>query len=176
MRGAIWSKLLVNCAVTTLGALAGTTMRQYMQMPSARRLFDRVYDEALSVAIAAGVKLEPMLVNPVPPGWATRSIPSCEHAAWLDQLLAAYGDLKPSMLQDFERRRVTEIEFINGYVVERGRQLGIRTPVNEAIVGAVRAITDGRVAPHVRLLTTLLNGLPRSLHIGWQGERLHESP
>jgi 2-dehydropantoate 2-reductase len=164
MSGAIWSKLLVNCSVTTLGALAGTTMRQYIEMPSARRLFDRVYDEALSVALAAGVKLETMLVNPVPPGWANRSLPSCEHTKWLEQLLAAYGDLKPSMLQDFERRRVTEIEFINGYVVKRGHQLGVQTPVNEAIVAVVTAITHGRVDPHPRLLTTLLDGLPWPLH------------
>ena len=159
MNGAIWSKLLVNCAVTTIGAVAGTTMRGYMQMPPGRRLFNRAYDEALSVALAAKVELESMLVSPVPPGWANRSRPSCEHNAWLEQLLAAYGDLKPSMLQDFERGRVTEIAFINGYVVERGRQLGVPTPVNKALVGTVRAITDGRVDPDPRLLTTILEGL-----------------
>ena len=51
------------------------------------------------------------------------------------------------MLQDFERGRATEIDFINGYVVDTARQFGVNTPVNAAIVETVYAITRGQSVP-----------------------------
>ena len=47
------------------------------------------------------------------------------------------------MLQSLERSRRTEIDFINGYVVERGRQKGVPTPVNAALTTLVREIEAG---------------------------------
>jgi 2-dehydropantoate 2-reductase len=60
------------------------------------------------------------------------------------------------MLQDFERGRTTEIDFINGYVVDTARQFGLNTPVNTAIVEAVNAITRGQSAPGSNLLGQIL--------------------
>jgi 2-dehydropantoate 2-reductase len=156
IRGAVWSKLLLNCSVTTIGAIAGGTMRGYMALPEGRELFDRAYAEALSVALASGSHPEKMLVDPMPPGWAGRSVPGEAHDAWLGQISSFYGDVKPSMLQDFERGRTTEIEFINGYVVTVGRQHGVPTPVNAAIVQTVQAITRGELSPDPALLGRVL--------------------
>ncbi|MBI1754110.1 MAG: 2-dehydropantoate 2-reductase [Acidobacteria bacterium] len=156
MRGAAWSKLLLNCSVTTIGAVAGCTMREYIGRPEGRDLFDRAYDEALAVALASGTRPERMFADPVPPGWEGRSVPGSAHEAWLGQILDAYGDLKPSMLQDFERGRATEIDFINGYVVDLGRRFGVETNTNAAIVAAVHAITRGEVRPDLTLLGRIL--------------------
>src|SRR6202040_1699104 len=71
-QGAVWSKLLLNCSVTSIGAIAGLTMRAYIDRPEGRELFSRTYDEALSVALASGVRPEKMLVDPIPPGWNGR--------------------------------------------------------------------------------------------------------
>jgi 2-dehydropantoate 2-reductase len=147
LTGAIWSKLLVNCSVTTLGAIAGCTMRAYVGTPEGRAVFDRAYDEALAVALGSGARPERMMVEPIPPGWNGRAVPGPEHERWLEGVLTAYGDLKPSMLQDFERGRTTEVDFINGYVADLGRTLGIATPVNAAIVDTVHRITRGEVTP-----------------------------
>lgn len=147
LRGAVWSKLLVNCSVTTLGAVAGQTMRQYVASKAGRALFRRAYDEALAVARASGAEPQKMIVDPVPPRGADD--------AWLDQLLAAYGDLKPSMLQDFERGRRTEIDFINGYVAALGRKLGVPVATNEAITGLVHRIEQGQARPHPDRLAEL---------------------
>jgi 2-dehydropantoate 2-reductase len=155
LSGAIWSKLLLNCSVTTLGAIAGRTMRTYVATPTGRAVFDRAYDEALSVALASGARPEKMMVDPIPPGWSGRAAPGPEHEAWLARVLDAYGDLKPSMLQDFERGRATEIDFINGYVAELGRRLAVPTPVNAAIVETVHDIEQRRVAPDPALLERL---------------------
>lgn len=142
-RGAVWSKLLLNCAVTTLGAVAGCTMRQYLPAPGARELFDRVYDEALAVALAAGARPETMLVEPVP---------GPDRDAWRERVLAGYGDARPSMLLDFERGRRTEIDFINGYVADLGERLGVPVPANAAVAATVRAISRGELQPGLETL------------------------
>lgn len=90
----------------------------------------------------------------------TSNLRGAAHDAWIGQILEAYGDLKPSMLQDFERGRVTEIDFINGYVVNLGRQLEIPTPLNEAIVETVQAITRRQLASSPTLLTRILAASP----------------
>jgi 2-dehydropantoate 2-reductase len=58
LQGAVWSKLLLTSSVTTLGAIAGQTMREYIDRPGGRELFYRTYDEALSIALASGVRPE----------------------------------------------------------------------------------------------------------------------
>jgi len=156
LRGAVWSKLLVNCSVTTIGAIAGGTMREYMTSPEGRELFNRTYDEALSVALATGAQPETMLVEPIPPVWRADGIASEGRDTWITKILTAYGDVTPSMLQDIRRGRRTEIEFINGYVVNMARQFGLDAPINAAIVETVRAITSGRLAPNPELLAQVL--------------------
>jgi len=145
--GASWSKLLLNCSITTIGAISGSTMRQYIGTDEGLATFIGTYDEALNVAMAHGIQPEPMLVSPIPPGWSGKSQPNPDYNRWLAQLVESYGDLKPSMLQDFERHRKTEIRFINGYVADLGRKLGIPTPFNDAIVGIVSSIEAGRLEP-----------------------------
>jgi 2-dehydropantoate 2-reductase len=157
--GAVWSKLLLNCSVTTIGAIAGRTMRQYIELPDGHELFDRTYEETLTVALATGVQPERMIVDPVPPGWTGRIIRGAAYEAWIGQVVKGYGDLKASMLQDFERGRLTEVDFINGYALNLGRQLGIPTPINEAIVETVHAISHRQMAPSPRLLTRILHGV-----------------
>jgi 2-dehydropantoate 2-reductase len=156
LRGAMWSKLLLNCSVTTLGAVAGCTMRQYIDTPEGRRAFRGAYDEALNVALASGIKPERMLVEPIPPGWHGRSEPGASYDAWLETVLSNYGDLKPSMLQDFERSKITEIDFINGYVARLGQDLRVPTPVNAAVTETVHTIERGELRPAHMLLGEIL--------------------
>lgn len=156
LRGAIWSKLLLNCSVTTLGAVAGLTMRQFLALPGGRDLFLRTYGEALAVALASGDRPEKMVVEPVPPGWEGRSGSGGESEAWLGEILGFYGDIKASMLQDFEQGRPTEIDFINGHIVALGSRQGQATPVNAAITETVRAITRGEAVPGPGLLAGIL--------------------
>lgn len=167
MPGAAWSKLLLNCSVTTIGAVAGCAMREYIGLPEGRDLFDRAYGEALAVALASGARPERMLVDPVPPGWEGRGASGLAREVWIGQILDAYGDLKPSMLQDFERGRTTEIDFINGYVVNLGQRFGVETQANAAIVAAVHAITSGRLRPGLDLLGRILQG--GSPQTAWMG-------
>src|SRR5882724_11755964 len=138
MRSAVWAKLLLNCSVTTLGAIAARTMRQYIASSTGKEVFRRTYDEALSVALASGTRPERMIVEP---------IPGEDYGAWIEQVIAGYGDVKPSMLQDFEKGRRTEIDFINGYVAQMGEEIGVPVPMNAAMTELVHRIEQGQLQP-----------------------------
>ncbi|HKV79321.1 MAG TPA: ketopantoate reductase C-terminal domain-containing protein, partial [Candidatus Sulfotelmatobacter sp.] len=142
-----WSKLLINCSVTTLGALCSQTMRQYMETEAGKKVFRRTYEEALSVALAIGTRLERLAVDPIPPGWPS-NIAAVEHyESWVEAMIAFYGDIKPSMLQDLERGRKTEIDFINGYVVTLGHASGVPVHMNDTITDLVHQIERGVLQP-----------------------------
>jgi 2-dehydropantoate 2-reductase len=55
-----------------------------------------------------------------------------------------FRKLKSSMLQSLERGRPAEIEFMNGYVVQKGEQTGVPTPINTALTSMVREIDSGQ--------------------------------
>ena len=156
LRGSMWSKLLLNCSVTTIGAILGRTMREYVQLPLGRDVFEKTYSEALNVALALGEQPETMLVEPIPPPRTESGDTSQEYDGWFQQILENYGDTKPSMLQDFERGRSTEIEFINGYVVGLGKQNGMNVGFNEVIVAIVKAIVGGDSHPSADHLSAII--------------------
>jgi 2-dehydropantoate 2-reductase len=147
LTGAIWSKLLINCSVTTLGALSSQTMRQYMGTAAGKKVFRRTYEEALSVALAIGTQLERLAVDPIPPGWPSNFAADEHYESWVEAVIAFYGDVKPSMLQDLERGRKTEIDFINGYVVTLGHAFGVPVHMNTTITGLVHQIERGDLQP-----------------------------
>jgi 2-dehydropantoate 2-reductase len=147
MTGAIWSKLMINCSVTTIGALCSQTMRQYMETKAGKKVFRRTYEEALSVALATGARPERLAVDPIPPGWASNVAVEERYGSWVEAMIAFYGDVKPSMLQDFERGRKTEIDFINGYVVTLGHASGVLVHMNTRITALVRQIERGDLQP-----------------------------
>src|SRR6516162_50368 len=147
LTGAIWSKLLINCSVTTLGALCSQTMRQYMETEAGKKVFRRTYEETLSVAFSIGTRLERLTVDPIPPGWSNNSGAGEDYDSWVKAVIDFYGDIKPSMLQDLERGRKTEIDFINGYVVALGHASGMLVSINAAITELVHQIERGVLQP-----------------------------
>jgi 2-dehydropantoate 2-reductase len=156
LRGSMWSKLLLNCSVTTIGAILGCTMREYVQLPLGREVFEKTYAEALNVVLALGEHPETMLVEPIPPSRTGSGETSQAYDGWFQRILDNYGGTKPSMLQDFQRRRSTEIDFINGYVVGLGKQNGINVVFNEVIVAIVKAIADGDSRPSEDHLSAII--------------------
>lgn len=150
--GALWSKLAINCVITTLGAVTGQTLGALLRRWPARRLALSVVSEVLDTAAACNVTLEPvggtlnlaqLYVKPGQrrDGFALAQIP--QHA-----IMSAVGyrfrRLRSSMLQSLERGRVPEIDFLNGYVVARAREMRVPVPVNAALTAMVHDIAEGR--------------------------------
>jgi 2-dehydropantoate 2-reductase len=121
-RGAQWRKLIFNAASNAIAALTGRTHGQVAEPPT-RELAWAVMAEGRAVADAQGITLD------------TSPEELFDHAARKD---VAYGH-KPSMLQDVEAGRETEIDFLNGAIVAFGERHGVDAPLNRALTQLVKA-------------------------------------
>ena len=124
IKGLIWDKLLINVAA---GALCGITRLPYGPLYEEDYIKDvavAAIQEGIQVAKAAGVVLKSE--DPQYP--------------WVAASEGLPGTLKTSILQSLELKRPTEIDFINGSIVEWGKKYGIATPVNQTLVACVKGI------------------------------------
>jgi 2-dehydropantoate 2-reductase len=151
LRGARWSKLALNCAISSLGTIAGDRVGPVARVRRYRRLALEVMTEAVQVARALGVRLE-KVVGTIDLDWVALSADdrtarasaslTAKHALLLAVGLR-YRRMRSSMLSAIERRRPPAIDFLNGEVVRHGEAKGIATPVNRAIVELVWKIARG---------------------------------
>ena len=126
IEAALWGKVLYNAALNPLGALLGLHYGALAEDANTRAIMDAVIDETFRVALAEGVALP----------WASAA---AYRAVFYDRLVPSTFHHRPSMLQDLERGRPTEIDAINGEVWKRGAAHGIVTPVNEVLTRLVHA-------------------------------------
>jgi 2-dehydropantoate 2-reductase len=149
MRGQIWSKLLVNSSCTGLSAVSGLRYGGVADHEDGRRALYEIWAEGVAVAEAEGIELDEVLdVQP-------HELVDRDDAA-LDRLMAIAGNTKPSMLQDLEQGRATEVDVVNGGVAERGRAHSIPTPFNDRVVEFVHAMEKGERSPAPEELTELV--------------------
>lgn len=122
VRGALWAKLVVNCAYNAVSAIAQRPYGENVRSPGIQQLMTDVVAECLLVAQADGVEI---------PGD-------------IDLAVRRIGETMPtqfsSTAQDLARGKPTEIDHLNGLVVRRGQALGIPTPVNRALWALVKLI------------------------------------
>jgi 2-dehydropantoate 2-reductase len=166
--GVLWSKLAINCTITALGAVTGQLLGEMLRRGRIRRLALNITSEVVDVAEALDVELEPVGGTLdvhrlyLPPTQRYRGLHFnvvLKHAIMLIVGLR-FRRLKSSMLQSLERGRRPEIDFMNGYVVERSREVGVPTPVNEAITTLIREIESGVRPIHPSNLQHGLDALP----------------
>jgi 2-dehydropantoate 2-reductase len=123
-RGPQWRKVIFNAATNPVGALTGLTHGRVCEDAALRTLVSGLVDEGKAVAGAQGIVLDADPEELI------------DHAARPE---VAY-DHKASMLQDVEARRETEIDYLNGGIVRFGRELGVPTALNEAILALVKGL------------------------------------
>jgi 2-dehydropantoate 2-reductase len=154
LRGARWSKLALNCAVSALGTIAGDRLGPLVRVRRYRRLALELMTEAVAVAKAEGVVLE-KVAGTLDLDWialsdADRAASASVSLTAKHMLLLAVGlryrRMRSSMLAAIERKRAPAIDFLNGEIVERGAKHGIATPANARIVETVWAIANGAQA------------------------------
>jgi 2-dehydropantoate 2-reductase len=68
---------------------------------------------------------------------------------------------RPSLLQDVMRGRRTEVQYLNGYVSEQGRQVGVATPFNDKVVELITRVPPGTLKPDPKNLDPLVKMLPK---------------
>lgn len=152
LRGARWSKLALNSAVSALGTIAGERLGPLVRVRRYRRLALEIMTEAVAVARAEGIALE-KVAGTLDLEWIALS--DADRAASASVSLAAkhalllavglrYRRMRSSMLAAIERGRTPAIDFLNGELVARGARRGIPTPVNRRVCDAVWAIAGGQ--------------------------------
>lgn len=155
LKGARWSKLAINAAISSLGTIGGDRLGVLMRHRHVRRLALEIMTETVEVARALGVRLE-KVAGTLDLDWialteAERTAAGspglvAKHALLL-AVGARYRRLRSSMLAAIERGREPAVEFLNGEVVSRGAELGVPTPINAAVRDEVAAIARGEVRP-----------------------------
>jgi 2-dehydropantoate 2-reductase len=162
LKGARWSKLAINCAISTLGTIGGATLGAVMLHRVARRLALEIITESLAIARASGVKLEKIagidldrlaLSEEERRSSGTPSLVA-KHSLIL-AVGARYRRMRSSMLAAIERGRIPAVDFLNGEVVDRGERLGIPTPTNREAQRMVHEIAHGRMKPGIQALHAL---------------------
>jgi 2-dehydropantoate 2-reductase len=147
IRGQVWSKLLVNSSLSGLGAVSGLLYREVMDDPEGREVALALWREGYEVGMAQGLTLEKVLGveadSLVLRGPEDRG--RVEEA--IEVAMGYAGATKASMLQDLERGLKTEVDVINGAVVDRGREHGVETPVNARVVELMHAMERGERHP-----------------------------
>ena len=122
VRGALWAKLVLNCAYNALSALSQQPYGQLAQAPGVPEVIADTVAECLAVARADGV-----------------TIPGDVDAA-VRGIAATMPGQYSSTAQDLARGKPSEIDHLNGYVVQRGAALGVSTPLNRALQVLVKLV------------------------------------
>jgi 2-dehydropantoate 2-reductase len=155
--GERWSKLSVNCMANGLAGLSGLGSAEVRTRDGVRRVAIHLAAETIKVGRARGHEVEPI--------WgitAQRFVDAAEGRAMADverdmaERAKELAGGRPSLLQDVMRGRRTEVQYLNGYVSEQGRQVGIPTPFNDKVVELITSVPPGTLKPDPRNLEPLV--------------------
>ncbi|MBN1402640.1 MAG: 2-dehydropantoate 2-reductase [Anaerolineae bacterium] len=167
--GARWAKLIWNSMGNALAGLLGPhatdlTSKQRDLADAIRIIIGR---EAAKVALAQGVVLEP--VQGIPGERFAHAEGQAAVQALQTELARAAGQRqltpeqlarlpqpgRPSLLQDVIKGRRTEVDYLNGEVVRRGAELGVATPMNQAMIAEMHRLEAGEIEPGAEHLAAL---------------------
>jgi 2-dehydropantoate 2-reductase len=162
LAGVRWSKLAINCAVSTLGTLGGERLGALLRLRFVRRLALEILTEVVDVARSEHVRLE-KVAGTVDLSWLSlaaeeRRRPSMSLATKHALMLAVgarYRRMRSSMLAALERGREPAVDFLNGEVVERAVRHDVAVPVNARARELVWAVARGEKASSRQLLREL---------------------
>lgn len=119
-----WEKMCWNCVFNPITVLIDDHVAKALDHPEMMSVIRQIVGEV--AAVAATLKV------PLPPDMAERVVKASQEIR----------DIHTSMYDDWKAGRPTEIEYLNGFIVRKGRDLGIPTPVNEALTAMIKTITE----------------------------------
>ncbi len=151
--GVLYSKLIINSCITTLGAISGLYLRELLNLDIVRTIFLHVLTEAVQVAKVAQIKLEKIsgkidlykFVLTSKELHSNFSFSLLKKHLMIQLIGLKYRRLKSSSLQSLEQAKLTEIDYLNGYIVKKAQQFNIPVPINEKLVSIVKNIEAGKM-------------------------------
>lgn len=155
IRGIVWSKLMANCMINGLSGVSGFTTPNLFLEPAAHPLMFRIGAETVAAARAAGVAMDPIELTgspgPLDPALVLAACGGDEGGVasvgdWMRQTAQARSGASEnisSLLQDVQKGRRTEIDYLNGHVVAVAGEHGSAAPCCAAVVEAVHRLSAG---------------------------------
>jgi 2-dehydropantoate 2-reductase len=157
--GERWSKLVANSMANGLSACTGLGGGAMLQSDPIRHFSTRLGSEAIRVGLAHGYQLEEVLH--LPPETIARAgegdeaaMRVCDEQRFKDGKRTSDSQ-RPSMGQDMQKGRRTEIEFLNGFVVREGEKVGLPCRANAVLTEIVKRVERGELKPDPRHITDL---------------------
>ncbi|MCH8283927.1 MAG: hypothetical protein IIC20_05050 [Chloroflexi bacterium] len=157
--GELWSKLILNTMSNPINGVLNGKSKDVKVKPGPRRVSLQAAAEAARVGLALGYDIPPISLGNIE---VERFVKAAQGEGYeeLDREVEAtgplLGDFYGSMPLDMRRGRKTEVDSFSGYVVAKGREIGIPTPVNQAVYRLVLEIEAGRLQSGPEHLQTLL--------------------
>jgi 2-dehydropantoate 2-reductase len=148
--GERWSKLVTNAMANGMSASTGLISKDILGNDTLRRFGARLGSEAIRVGEALGYELEEIHhINPEVIAKAGEGDPAATReydAHRLEEVnKSGGGEHRPSMGQDMVKGRRTEIDFLNGFIVRKGVEIGLPTPANAALTDIVKRVEKGEL-------------------------------
>ncbi|MBQ3506265.1 MAG: 2-dehydropantoate 2-reductase [Clostridia bacterium] len=144
LSGARWSKLAINAAFSGLSVVTGLSFGEIAKGRKSRKIALGILRECMDVAAAQGVVLEKMQGHDMQKMLGKRGFFATRLALFvLPIAMKKHKKLYSGMLKDLQNGKKCEIDFINGVVVENGRDAGVLTPFNERVVRLVHDAENG---------------------------------
>jgi 2-dehydropantoate 2-reductase len=157
--GERWSKLVANVMGNGLSACTGLSGAEMLEIEAIRCFSTRLGSEAIRVGQAHGYQLEEILhLAPETIARAgegdAEAMRACDAQRFADGKRIA-SEQRPSMGQDMQKGRRTEIDFMNGLVVREGENVGIACRANAALTDIVTRVERKEHNPDPRHITEL---------------------
>lgn len=150
--GERWSKLVINGMGNGMSACTGMISRDILMDDTLRHFSARLGSEAIRTGQALGYVLEEIFhMDPEVIARAGEGDPAAKKDYDEHRLAEAKkpggGAHRPSMGQDMVKGRRTEIEFLNGFICDKAKEVGIATPANAALTDIVKRVERGEIQP-----------------------------
>ena len=136
--GVQWGKLLVNLN-NALNALSGLPLRQQLAQRVWRRLFADQMAEGLAAIRAEGIR--PVSPTPIPSSWTPHllRLPDAMFEMLLGRTMKIDPEARSSMWEDLQRGRRTEIDYLQGVIIEIADRHGLEVPLSRRIVALIKS-------------------------------------
>jgi 2-dehydropantoate 2-reductase len=125
----IWRKALINIGINPFGALTGLPNGKLLEVPSLPSIIRATVAEALQIANKMSIPL----------------LDETDYTQSVFDVIAATARNHNSMLQDIEKGKSTEIDFLNGRIVEYAKRLGLQVPLNEMLSSLIHGLQKSTV-------------------------------
>lgn len=149
-----WSKLCVNAMANAVAGTTGLKSAEIREVKESRDVSIRIASEVVSVGSTFGVSIEP--ISDVPADMYINALTDGAVMEEVESILTSgarkVGIGRPSLAQDLMKGRRIEVDHLNGYVSSKGAEVGVSTPVNEAIRILANRVASGELQQSIENL------------------------